>query len=78
MVTGEYCETEYFVFSNGNQIYSAGNAPGESSAIVPPERGVGLRTMRKFCAQTAKEMAEERGEKYGGISRIEDRLKGEL
>ncbi len=73
LVTGEYDATEYRIFLDGEEVYSAGNAPGDSQAIVSPESGVGLATMKRFCIQTAKEIAAESGARYGGVTRTSNR-----
>lgn len=72
-VTAEYNRIEYTVFLNGEEVYSAGNAPGDSSLRIPSERGVGLRNMRKFCIKTAKQIAAEKKAEYAGVERIPDR-----
>jgi len=73
VVCGEYSATEYEVLKNGQPIHSAGNALGDSTMIVPAERGVGLRTMRKFCINTTKQLAKENKAIYGGVDRIKER-----
>lgn len=78
IVTGEYHETGYEIFVNGESVYSAGNSDSDSQLRVPPKRGVGLKTLRKFCVKTGKEMAFERFAKWGGCERIPDPLKDEL
>lgn len=81
VLRGEYHETGYEIWVAGPNVrplYSAGNAPGDSQMVVPPERGVGLKTLRKFCVQTGKEMAFERFAKWGGAERVPNPNEGEL
>ena len=56
----------------GEPVYTAGNSPHESQGTVPVARGESLGTLRKWCIQTGKEMAEEQGLKWGGCSRESD------
>ena len=69
MITGQFNECGYTVFSDGEEIYSAGNHWADSQASVPPGSvdAVPLATLRRFCASTAKDMAKERRERYGGV-----------
>jgi hypothetical protein len=68
--TGEYNEIEYAVFVGGREVYSAGNHPGDSTLRVPAGKGVGRREMRRFCALTTRDIAKERGVKYGGVEYV--------
>lgn len=58
-ITGLYTSLAYIIKLNEKVIYQAGNSPSESQVYLLPGQGVGLATMRKFCEQTAKELAEE-------------------
>jgi len=49
-------------------LYEAGNSPFESTTIVPMDRGLTLATMRKYCEQTGREIAEEQGLEWLGCS----------
>jgi hypothetical protein len=72
VVCGEYNKLGYCVLEGNDEIYSAGNAQGDSYFIVPPTPGrcVSLKELRKFCVRTCKEMAEERGAKFCGVQRV--------
>ena len=69
-ITGEYNEIEYTIFADGNAVYSAGNANGDSQLRVCAEDGVGRRQMKKFCIVTAKQIAEEDGAKFSGVEYV--------
>ena len=56
----------------GRRLYEAGNDPLESSGHVPREIGESLRTIRRFCLQTGREMAAERGVEFAGVEREEE------
>jgi hypothetical protein len=49
-------------------VYQAGNNPHDSSISqsLPANAGVGLFTMHKYCRQTGREMAAERGVRWRG------------
>ena len=70
-ITGEYSAESYRVFQDGQEIYQAGNAPGDSQGYVDTNRGVGLAWMRNFCRITTKELASEKSAKFGGIQRMD-------
>jgi hypothetical protein len=53
------------------ELYSAGNSCEDSTAVVD-EDGESLRTMRKYCVQTGKEIAEDMGIPWLGASREDD------
>jgi hypothetical protein len=57
------------VNTDGKDIYTAGNSPFESQTYVSADEGVGLRTMRKYCIQTSKELAKENKAQYIGVER---------
>lgn len=69
MITGEYNQIGYTVFSDSTPIYSAGNSPDDSQAYDTP--GIGLRLLRSYCIKTAMEIAAERNELFGGVERSE-------
>jgi len=59
---------------NSRTLYEAGNNPLESSnSIVDRAGGLPLRTIRRFCRQTGREIATERGAEFVGVEREEDR-----
>lgn len=53
--------------NDGKEIYSAGNSPFDSQAYTSKEDGVGLETMKEYCEQTSKNLAEENHAKYIGV-----------
>lgn len=53
-------------------LYEAGNNPAESIGHVPVEDGETLATLKRYCIQTGKEMAEELGIPWGGCDREDD------
>ena len=78
VVVGQFHNHGYEVLlqgdGNSRQVYSAGNAHGDSALVVPADQGVGLRVLRRFCIQTAQDIAGEWGAKYGGVERVPDSL----
>ena len=48
------------------QVYEAGNNPADSTSTLPVEQGEDLETLKGFCEQTGKELAEEMGLSWGG------------
>lgn len=58
-ITGLYTALAYVIKLDGKVIYQAGNSPLESQVYLPETQGVGLATMREFCKQTARELAQE-------------------
>ena len=57
----------------GRILYEAGNNPLESSSHVDQEDGLPLRTIRRFCLQTGREMAAEMDGTFAGAEREEER-----
>lgn len=74
MISGEYNKLTYKIFSDGIEIYTAGNVEGDSQAYTGADDGVGLVAMRCYCWSTAREMAAERSEELGTIRRISDEV----
>lgn len=74
-VTGLYTALAYIVKLDGRVIYQAGNSPLESQVYLPAVQGVGLETMRKFCEQTAKELAEQHNADFVGVEHSRESLK---
>lgn len=68
MVTGEYNAERYRVFDGDEEVYQAGNMPGDSQAYGSSGQGVGLNQMKAFCTQTTHDIAEEKGKEYGGVA----------
>ena len=69
------CEYRIELVENGNCIdtlYTAGNSPHDSQQYTAADDGVGLKTMRQFCKQTAKEIAVEHDVKFIGVERLEE------
>jgi len=71
-VIGYYSELEYSVEIDGEEVYQAGNSPFDSQGYVDASSGVGLETMRTYCEQTTKAIANENRAKYIGIELLED------
>lgn len=77
---GEYNQSGYNLLlidgKDTKDIYSAGNSNQDSTVIVSPNdpSAVPLKTIRKFCIQTGKEMAKEKGWKWEGAYRISEEM----
>lgn len=54
----------------GKELYRAGNNPLESSSVV--SNGLPIKTIKKYCKQTLKEMAKENNCGFVGVFRKED------
>ena len=67
-VYGEYDKFGYKIYLNSEQVYGAGNSPHDSTAIIPIEDSdaLPLKTIRKYCIKTGKEMAVEHNAKWIG------------
>lgn len=77
-IVGEYSRKGYILFhvEGIRELYTAGNHAQDSGLVVPldsPEC-LPLRKIRSMCVKTGKEMANERGWKWGGASRIREDL----
>ncbi len=70
-IHGEYSRNGYEVWIGARVVYSAANHANDSSqpAICKEDR-LPLRTMRKFCTRTTREMAVERGGFFAGVERV--------
>ena len=82
VLTGFYHEYGYNIFEmvdgelGEEPLYEAGNCPGDSTAVISVERGLDLETIRRYCEQTGREMAEERGVRWVGCDREDDSYEG--
>lgn len=73
MLTGEYNAYGYTIFLNGDEVYSAGNSPYESSDIVSLDDGVSIDEIEKYCQTTIHDMMLELDESDGGIEFVAER-----
>ena len=66
-ISGLYNSGEYRIYSNGEEIYRAGNSECDSQVYLEPGSPgtVDLETMHRYCISTASELAEEREESLG-------------
>jgi hypothetical protein len=71
LVRGEYSGNGYEVWIGGRVVYSAGNHVHDSTQPALSEKDrLPLRTIRKFCNQTTREIAGERGGIFAGVERV--------
>lgn len=70
-LTGLYNRHGYVIVDDATEqaLYYAGNNPWESSSCVPLHYGLPLRTIKKFCIRTGKEMAKEMDAIFTGAYR---------
>ena len=70
LVRGEYHRHGYEVWSDGQHVYSAGNHVQDSSqpALCQGDR-LPLKTIRRFCIKTAREIATELNGRFAGVER---------
>ena len=75
VVSGEYNRDGYEIWCAGRVVYSAGNHVHDSTqhATTKQDR-LPLKTIRRFCIKTAREIAEERNGTFGGVQRVEDQI----
>ncbi len=68
MITGQYNEHGYTIFQDGRQVYTAGNSRVDSQAQEHPgSNTVPLVTLKRYCRQTAGDIAEELKDTVGEI-----------
>lgn len=60
------------------QVYEAGNSPSCSVTLVPVERGVPVKTLKRYCEQTGREIAAEMGLAWTGCDEEDDPYCGEI
>ena len=73
LINGEYSRNGYEVWMDGRLVYAAGNHVQDSTQ---PARGkedrLPLRTLRKFCIRTTREIATERRGIFAGVERVKE------
>ena len=71
VVRGEYNRNGYEVWSDGQHVYSAGNHVQDSTqpALCKQDR-LPLKTIRRFCIKTAREIAAEHHGRFVGVERV--------
>jgi len=71
VIHGEYSRLGYEVWMAGRVVYSAGNHVHDSTQPATcREDRLPLRTIRKFCQRTTREIAVERGGIFAGVERV--------
>ena len=74
MITGQFNQYSYQIFSDDNLIYEAGNNPLDSAvsqSLNPANGGLSLSMLKLYCETTACELAGERDEELGKIFFVE-------
>lgn len=76
IIFGSYSRDGYRICLGNEEIYSAGNSRLESQSHAQPgsAQALSLRELRRFCWQTAQELASERGATSVSIEREEEIL----
>jgi hypothetical protein len=71
LVRGRYNGNGYDVWVGGQFVYMAGNHVHDSTqpALCEKDR-LPLRTIRKLCHRTTREIAVERGGVFAGVERM--------
>ena len=71
VVRGEYNRNGYEIWSDGQHVYSVGNHVQDSGqpALCKLDR-LPLKTIRRFCIKTAREIATEQRGRFGGVERV--------
>jgi hypothetical protein len=71
VVRGEYNRNGYEVRSDGQHVYSAGNHVQDScQPTLCKEDRLPLKTIRRFCIKTAREIATEHRGRFAGVERV--------
>jgi len=71
LVHGEYNEKGYDLWVSGEMVYAAGNHAHDSTQYAQcKENRLPLKTLRRLCIKTAKEIAVERGGRFCGVERV--------
>lgn len=71
VVRGEYNRNGYDTWIDDRLVYAAGNHVHESSQYATCERDrLPLRTIRRFCIKTTREVAAERNGIFAGVERV--------
>jgi hypothetical protein len=72
-VHGEYSRNGYEVWIGGRAVYAAGNHVHDSTQPAMRARDrLPLRTLRKFCIKTTREIAVERRGIFAGVERVKE------
>ena len=73
VIHGEYSRNGYEVWIGGRAVYAAGNHVHDSTqpAMCQQDR-LPLRTIRKFCIRTTREIAAERRGIFAGVERVKE------
>jgi hypothetical protein len=71
VVRGEYHRNGYEIWIDNRLDYSAGNHVQDSTqpALCEQDR-LPLKTIRRFCIKTAREIATEQRGRFGGVERV--------
>jgi len=73
IVHGEYSRHGYEVWIAGRTVYAAGNHIHDSSQVaMSEEERLPVRTIRRFCIKTTREIAVERGGVFAGVEQVEE------
>ena len=73
VVCGEYNRKGYEICIAGRLVYAAGNHVHDSAQCATCDRDqLPLRTIRKFCIKTAREIAEEHNGRFSGVERVSE------
>ena len=73
VVCGEYNRNGYDVWIDGRLVYEAGNHVHDSAQYATSDCDqLPLRTIRKFCIKTAREIAEEHHCRFAGVERVSE------
>ena len=71
VVRGEYNRNGYAVWLGDHLTYTAGDHVQDSTqpALCEQDR-LPLKTIRRFCIKTAREIATEQRGRFGGVERV--------
>jgi hypothetical protein len=71
VVHGQYNRNGYEVWLGDHIAYSAGNHVHDSTQpVLCKQDRLPLKTIRRFCIKTAREMATEHRGRFAGVERV--------
>lgn len=70
---GEYDENGYRIFDGqtGQELYAAGNHPGDSQTHAAAPLAVALEVLALWCDQTGRQIAQEHGALWVGCQQAD-------
>lgn len=73
-IIGYYHAYGYRIEDNldGEMLYEAGNSFYDSTSVIDKDQGLNIKTIKKYCERTGKEIAEEKSGEWLGAYQDEN------